>query len=112
MTIQPTVRRGDIWLVSLDPTIGHEIKKTRPTLVVANDIYNEHNWVVLVMPLTSNDTAEYDQVLIQPPKVGLQNASVTLPDLLRTVDRRRLGAITPQSMNRINRSMRIVLDVN
>jgi mRNA interferase MazF len=87
-------------------------KKTRPALVVSNDLYNDHSWVVLVMPLTSNDTAEYDQILIQPPKVGLQNASVTLPDQLRSVDRRRLGAITPQSMNRVNRSMRIVLDVN
>ena len=103
-------------LVSLDPAIGHEIKKTLPALVVTNDLYNEHNWVVLVMPLTSHKTEEYDQVLIQPPEGGLENASVTLPDQLRAVDRRwlvrRLGAIAPGTMMNVDRSMRIVLDLN
>ena len=66
----PTPRRGEVWLVILDPTIGHEVKKTRPALVVTNDVYNRHNWVVLIVPLTSDDKAEYDQVLIDPPEGG------------------------------------------
>ena len=71
-------RRGEVWMVSLDPTKGHEIKKTRPAVVVTNDVYNTHNWVVIVMPLTSHDHAEYDQVLIEPPEGGLTHSSVTL----------------------------------
>jgi mRNA interferase MazF len=113
MARQAGPRRGDVWLVSLDPTIGHEVRKTRPAVVVTNDIYNQHNWVVLVMPLTSRDAAEYDQVLIQPPEGGLARSSVTLPDQLRAVDQqrlvKRLGRLRTRTMTRIDRSLRIVL---
>jgi len=113
MARQMGPRRGDVWLVSLDPTIGHEVQKTRPAVVVTNDLYNQHNWVVLVIPLTSRDVAEYDQTLIQPPEGGLAGVSVTLPDQLRAVDRqrlvRRLGRLTGQTMTQIDRSLRIVL---
>lgn len=102
-------------MVSLDPTVGHEMKKTRPAVVVTNDVYNEHNWVVLIMPLTSRVKAEYDQVLIDPPEGGLSNRSVTLPDQLRAIDRQRLvqrlGTLSDATMRQINQSLRIVLDV-
>src|SRR3990172_3009117 len=90
MPRNPLPSRGDVWLVSLDPTIGHEVQKTRPAVVVTSNIYNRHNWVVVIMPLTSHDTAEYDQVLIEPPEGGVTSTSVTLPDQIRAVDRRRL----------------------
>ncbi len=76
----PIPRRGDVWLVSLDPTIGHEVQKTRPAVAVTSDIYNRHNWVVIVMPLTPMTAAKYNQVLIEPPEGGVASASVTLPD--------------------------------
>ena|ERR1700730_4798740 len=112
---KPTPRRGDVWLVALDPAVGREIQKTRPTVIVTNDLYNRQNWVVLVVPLTSRDSAEYDQVLVQPPEGGLKNSSVTLPDQMRAIDRsrlvRRLGRLRPQTMVRLNRSLKIVLDL-
>ena len=46
-------KRGDIYWVSLDPTIGGETKKTRPALVVSNDIGNETANIVIVAPITS-----------------------------------------------------------
>jgi mRNA interferase MazF len=111
----PSPSRGDVWLVSLDPTIGHEVRKTRPAVVVTSNIYNRHNWVVVVMPLTSHETAEYDQVLIEPPEGGVSAASVTLPDQVRTVDRRRLvkrlGRVREDTLRKIDRSLRIVLDL-
>jgi mRNA interferase MazF len=110
------IRRGEVWMVSLDPTVGHEVRKTRPAIVVTNNIYNQHNWVVLVKPLTTHDTAEYDQVLIHPPEGGLTNSSVTLPDQLRAVDRsrlaKRLGRLAASTMFKIDRSLRIVLDLS
>jgi mRNA interferase MazF len=115
MPRNPLPSRGDVWLVSLDPTIGHEVQKTRPAVVVTSNIYNRHNWVVVVMPLTSHDTAEYDQVLIEPPEGGLDSSSVTLPDQIRAVDRRRLvkrlGLVSNSTLQRIDRSLRIVLDL-
>jgi mRNA interferase MazF len=108
-------RRGEVWLVSLDPTVGHEVQKTRPAVIVTSDLYNEHNWVVLVMPLTTRDRAEYDQVLIDPPEGGISNRSATLPDQLRAIDRRRLvqklGDLEAATIQRIDQSLRIVLDL-
>lgn len=106
-------RRGDVWMVSLDPTVGHEIKKMRPAIIVTSDVYNANNWVVLVVPVTSRGEAEYDQVLIQPPEGGLSSASVTLPDQLRAVDRarlvRRLGKHKAETMRALDRSLKVVL---
>ena len=108
-------RRGEVWLVSLDPTMGHEVKKTRPAIVVTNDVYNTHNWVVIIMPLTSHHRAEYDQVLILPPEGGLAKSSVTLPDQLRAVDCgrlvQRLGKLKPKTMLEVDHSLKVVLDL-
>ena len=115
MPRQPSPRRGEVWLVSLDPTVGHEVKKTRPAIIVTNNVYNQHNWVVQAMPLTSHNKAEYDQVLIQPPEGGLTQTSVTLPDQLRAVDRsrlvKRLGRLSKATMRKIDASLKIVLDL-
>ena len=50
------IKRGEIWLANLDPTIGSEIQKTRPVAVVSNNINNTHNNVITILPITSNTT--------------------------------------------------------
>jgi mRNA-degrading endonuclease toxin of MazEF toxin-antitoxin module len=69
--------------------------------------------VVIVMPVSSREAAQYDRVLIQPPKGGLKNPSVTLPDQVRAADRARLigqpGDLKAETLARIDRSLRIVL---
>ena len=111
----PTPDRDEVWLVSLDPTVCHEVKKTRPAVVVSSDLYNRYNWVVTVVPLTSRTEAEYDQVLIVPREEGVNTASVTLPDQIRAVDRRRLvkrlGCLNDKTIDQLNRSLKIVLDI-
>jgi len=49
----PSVRRFDVYLVPLDPTVGREIQKTRPCLVVSPDEANGHLATVIVAPMTS-----------------------------------------------------------
>jgi mRNA interferase MazF len=111
----PQPIRGEVWLVSLDPTVGHEIKKTRPAVIVISNLYNQHNWVVVIVPLTSHDVAQYDQVLIEPPEGGVISTGVTLPDQIRAVDRgrlvKRLGTLGADIMGRIDRSLRLVLSL-
>ena len=84
-------------------------------MIVTDDVYNEHNWVVLVVPLTSRDAADYDQVLLRPPEGGLTNSSVTLPDQMRAVDRsrlaKRLGHLSDNKMSQLDRSLRTVLSL-
>jgi len=111
----PTPRRGDVWLVALNPTVGHEIQKTRPAIVVTDDLYNKHNWVVLVVPVTSRESADIDQVLLHSPEGGLSNTSVTLPDQMRAIDRQRLvkhlGRLSENKLRQLDRTLRIVLSL-
>jgi mRNA interferase MazF len=80
------VARGEVHLVGLDPTLGSEIKKTRPCLVVSPDELNEHLRTVIVAPMTTAGQAYPWRVACR-----FQNRSgfVAL-DQLRTIDRHRL----------------------
>jgi len=78
--------RGDIWLTRLDPTIGNEIQKTRPCLVVSPDTMNQFLGTAIVMPMTTGNRAE---------PFRLESSFRNLPGLLlgdriRSVSRRRL----------------------
>lgn len=80
------VKRGEVHLVRLDPTVGSEVRKTRPCLIVSPDELNEHLRTVIVAPMTTGGHA-------YPWRIGcrFQNRSgfVAL-DQLRTVDGERL----------------------
>jgi len=54
-----SINRGDIFLVNFDPTVGAEAKKTRPAVVVSNDINNAHSPIISIAPITSNVTKVY-----------------------------------------------------
>jgi mRNA interferase MazF len=66
-------KRGEIYLVNFDPTLGSEIQKTRPALILQNDISNQHSPITIVAALSSQfDTKLYPtEVLITPPEGGL-----------------------------------------
>jgi mRNA interferase MazF len=55
-------RRGEVYLTSFDPTTGAEIKKTRPALILQNDIANQHSPITVVAAITS----KFDDPLIRP----------------------------------------------
>ena len=86
-------RRGDIYLVNFDPTVGHEIQKTRPALIVQNDIANRFSPVTIVAVITSkfNQSPYPTEVILEPGQSGLSLRSALLLNQIRSVDRRRLG---------------------
>ena len=101
-------RRGEIYLVGLDPTRGREIKKTRPCLVVSPDELNAHLQTVIVAPLTSAGKSYPFRV---PCRFDNTPGLIVL-DQIRTVDRerlsRRLGALpasTTESVLQLLREM-------
>jgi len=53
------MKRGSVWWVEFDPSVGSEINKTRPAIIVSNDIANQHIARVVVIPLTSNVSRIY-----------------------------------------------------
>lgn len=93
-----SVRVGDIWLAQLDPTVGSEIQKTRPCVIVTPDEMNAHLRTVLVAPMTSGShPAAFRIPLLFKNKQGL-----ILLDQMRTLDKlrlvKRLGAVRPATL--------------
>lgn len=80
------VRRFEVWLVNLDPTIGSEIQKTRPCLVVSPDEMNRHIATVIVAPMTTKGRTYPTRVAC---RFQGKNGQIVL-DQLRTVDKVRL----------------------
>ncbi len=81
------VKRFDVWLVNLDPTIGSEIRKTRPCLIVSPDEMNRHINTVIVAPMTTQGRP-------YPTRVACRFQGKTgqiVLDQLRTVDKARLA---------------------
>ncbi len=91
------VQRFDIFLINLDPTIGSEIKKTRPCLIISPDEMNRHIRSVIVAPMI---TAGKDYPTRVPCKFQGKKGQIVL-DQIRTIDKSRLikklGAIDPQT---------------
>ena len=85
------IKRGSVWLANLDPTVGSEIRKTRPVVVVSNDVNNKNNSVVTVLPVTSNTAHLYSfEVLLSKGVAGLPKDSKAKADQIRTLDKSRL----------------------
>ena len=95
------IHRFEVWLVSLDPTIGSEIRKTRPALVISPDEMNEHINTLIIAPITTRGRA-------YPTRVSCifqgKSGQVVL-DQIRTVDKKRLvkrlGEIDVQTSDRV-----------
>ena len=92
------MKRGDIWLVNLDPTVGSEIKKARPCVIVSPAELNEHLRTVIVAPMTSKGFAAPFRV----PVTHAGTKGLVLLDQVRTVDKvrlaKRLGAISAKTL--------------
>jgi mRNA interferase MazF len=108
-------KRGEIYLVSFDPALGAEIQKTRPALVLQNNIANRHSPLTIVAAITSKFSEEpYPvDVLIETPEGGLAMNSVVMLDQVRTMDKerlvKRLGQVSPETMSRVDRALMISL---
>ena len=108
-------RRGEIYLVHFDPTVGHEIRKTRPAVIIQNDVSNQHSPVTIVAAISSqfSDPPFPREVVIEPVESGLPKRSAVVANQLRSVDRQRLakklGKLSGQSMRRVDEALKISL---
>jgi mRNA interferase MazF len=92
------VRRGDIWLVDLDPTVGSEIRKRRPCVVVSPVEIHDHLLTVIVAPMT---TGGHEAPFRIPVNHAGRNGLILL-DQLRAVNKlrlgKKLGAVAPMTL--------------
>jgi mRNA interferase MazF len=93
------VKRGEIWLVNLDPTVGSEIKKTRPCVVISPPEMHDHLRTAIVAPMTTGSRPA-------PFRIPIRHAGkegLILLDQIRAIDKTRLvkraGAISPQALS-------------
>ena len=80
------MKRGEIWLVNLDPTLGSEIKKTRPCVIVSPPELNQHLRTVMMAPMTSKGFAAPFRV----PVTHAGTKGLIVLDQLRSVEKQRL----------------------
>jgi len=105
-----SMNRGDIYWVNLDPTIGSEIQKKRPCVLIGANPINQARRTVVVIPLSSSS-------LIRPPlTIGvscLEHPAVAVCDQIRAVDKSRLmeraGTLSAEDMKKIEDGLRLVL---
>ena len=112
-----TPLRGEICWVNLEPTLGTEIKKLRPCLIVSNNQANQCYGQVTVLPLTSQnlDNVESFQIFLLAKETGLNKDSKALAEQIRTVSKLRLanrvGRVRPELMKRVNEAIKLHLDL-
>ena len=109
---ESTVRRGDIWWVSLDPTQGSEIRKTRPAVVMTADALNRVRRTVVIVPLSTGPVPR-PPIVVATPSAGPN--SVAVCDQLRAVDKRRLtrlsGRLSTTDLRMIEEGVRRILEL-
>jgi len=108
-------RRGEIHLVSFDPTVGAEIRKTRPALILQNDVGNRWSPITIVAAISSQFEEQLypTEVLLHSSEGGLGRDSVVLLNQIRSIDKRRLvkrlGTVRPHTMAQVDRALQISL---
>ena len=90
--ININVNRGDIFYANLDPVIGSEISKTRPVLIISNDINNKYSNTVTVIPISSAKSKNIYpfEVFLKASDIKLKNDSIAKVNQIRTIDKQRL----------------------
>jgi len=107
-----SIKRQDVFLVNFDPTVGAEAKKTRPALVVSNNINNAHSPIVSISPITSNVTRVYSfEVEVSAGIGGLRARSKVMVNQTRAVDKvrliKRLGNLPDKIMEEIDNALKL-----
>jgi mRNA interferase MazF len=109
------IKRGEIYLATLDPVVGKEISKTRSAVIVSNDKNNEFSGTVTILPITSKNLKR-----IYPFEVFMAKGAGNLPkdskvkaDQIRTLDKariiRRIGKLARNQMDEIEQALKVHL---
>ncbi len=104
------MRRGDVWWVSFDPSIGGEIRKRRPAIIISNDAANRNLNRVQVVPLTSRTGRVYPSEAVVTVK---RRKSKAMADQLTTVSKLRLvdqiGRLSARDMEKVEHAVMVQL---
>lgn len=109
------IKRGEIWITDLRPSVGWEVAKIRPALIISNNNINNISPVVIVIPLSSQipQVLGPERLLLQGRKGSLDKDSVILLTQIRTIDKSRLtkhiGKISQGKLLEVEDALKLVL---
>jgi mRNA interferase MazF len=106
------IERGEIWWINLDPTIGREIKKRRPCVVISSNVINRIRSTPVIVPLSSSPESA-PPVIIPVPSAGKE--SVAVIDQIRAVDKSRFasreGTVSSNDLHNIEQAVKQILQL-
>jgi mRNA interferase MazF len=111
------MKRGEIYYANLNPTIGFEISKRRPVLIISNNANNRAANMVTVLPITSNVSRIYPfEVKLEPKDSGLTKSSKVQAQQIRTISKQRLdgeciGCLSKEMMALVDNAIKLHLQL-
>jgi len=107
-------KRGEIWSLNFDPTVGHEQSGTRPALIVSEDTFNSGPaGLVIVVPVTSRNKRIRTHVEVAPPEGGITLNSYIKCEDVRSVSKFRLkellGSVTSDTLLEVEDRLRVLI---
>lgn len=117
MRDEPTVRRGDVVIVRLDPAEGHEMKKTQPAVVVQNDVGNENSSTTIVAPATGTYRGYPFEVLLEAAESPFEKDSSVRLDQIRVVAIEKrihslVGSLDAETMEAVDEALKLSLGLD
>jgi mRNA interferase MazF len=111
------MKRGEIWLLNLDPIIGREPSGTRPALVISVEPFNNSGLeLVVVCPLTSRNKGFPTHVPVKPEETGLSRVSFIKTEDIKSISSgrfiKRLGIVPPKIMTDVETRLKRILGLN
>ncbi|MCK9211114.1 MAG: type II toxin-antitoxin system PemK/MazF family toxin [Ignavibacteriaceae bacterium] len=113
-----TIKQFDIWVADLNPRIGTESGKVRPTLVVQTDLLNNHHPSTVICPITTNicEESEILRVNIRKGVGGLSADCSIMIDQVRAIDnirlKKKIGTLPKSLIDRVKENLKIILDLD
>ena len=112
-----SIKQGDVFWVNFDPTVGAEVKKIRPAVVVSNDVNNEHSPIISIAPITTNINRVYSfEVEIPAGTASLSNRSKVMVNQTRAIDKLRLhqviGSLPESILLKIKYALKLHYDID
>jgi mRNA interferase MazF len=115
LAVKPS--RGEVWTVNLDPTLGHEIGRRRPCVIVSNDMLNHGpSGLAIIVPMTTVDRRIPMHVPIDPPEGGVRSRSFIKCEDVRSIDTDqrlidRWGSVSAATLRLVEDRLRILLQL-
>lgn len=107
------MKRGDVWWINFEPSVGGEVRKERPAVIVSNDAANKHLNRVQAVPLTTTVDRVYPSEALVTVRGKKHKA---MADQLTTVSKRRLenrvGRLSKVDMRSVEQAIKVQLDLS